>query len=589
MSNSNITRPERFRIAAPATGGNNPATESVLTHYLELAVHFRRFIAMMTLAAAVVATVLAVFQLTTNPLYRASAKVTIQPTDAELRFTQVYVRSSTYDSANVVTQSHMEYLRSREIAQRAFDTLNAQAGGAPQPPEPGFVERVASGLKLAVRSTIRRLNSGTFIPVTGEEAIIGAIQESIEINIIESSFIMEIAVYWDDPEIAAQIANVLASVYQDRTMEQSAAATAELVSFLEGERKGAEKMIYDLKAQRDELRGQWGVVDYDVERSDLITRAAEERANLASDKAQLRRTEAKIDAFAPLETGDRRTGLDDITEEELSLARLDAVSQRQGVAEREAILANINRQLRRYVSYEEPLTEIDDAISREDTRLADIEERLLTTRMGQTESIERLRVIDQATPPLYPDSPKVLKQLALGAAAGLVLAIMAILARDLLVQRLVTRADVAEATGLKVLQSRRLRPGAPYLGWSTFEAGGTILVLDVLDEKRARRVAVNVLKSSPVSDVSCGLLPRVRLEGYINDDVNTVVVTMGADEVVGADLAEDLGHLRAILPRADMAVYLMETEDSAPATPKPDARLELARKIAERKAAAAAS
>ncbi len=568
-----------FAIAgnAPAQAAPAPASAAVgntLGHYGELLRRKIWLCVWLTLAAAGLAALLAVYKLNASPVYVASAKVTVQPTDAELRFTQVYVRSSSYDSANVVTQSHMEYLRSREIAQRTYRLLterNASNGGAAAVEhEDGVLKEFLSTAKRTVKSTLRWMNSGSFVPVTGEASIINDIQEAISINMIESSFIMEISVAWKDPDTAADIANILAEVYQDRTREQSAAASEELMDFLRAQRAEVEAEIARLTLNRNQFRNSNGIVDFGAERADLLDRLSQEQARLDGDRASLRATRAILTSF---ESGDRRLrrdGLDQAAEDQLQLARLREVELVEALDERQQIIGGLETRLREFAAFESPIEAIDNALAREQTRLNDIDSRLLTVLMNESEGMETLRLIDPARPPLYPDNPKVLKETVFGGVAGLLLAFFAIFASDQMGSRLRTTADLAEASGLRVLQpvdvsgkGRRGRSEGPLLGWSQLESGLPVLVLDSRSEDRAEAVVQEMIARSPeAAAFDIGVLKHARRPGYVPEDTEAVLVTVGRDETDAGVLTEQLADLRRAL-NVPVAVTYVDNYRSA--------------------------
>lgn len=557
--------------AAQTPQGSEPAATAqpagaamVVAHYLELLRANLRLVVALSLLAALLAGGLAAYKLQSAPVYRASAKVTVQPTDAELRFTQVYVRSSSYDSANVVTQSHMEYLQSREIAARAHEILSARYAAAPAAPpaapEAGLLATL-KGLKAKAKQTLRWLDSGRFVQVTGPEAEISEIQDAIEINMIESSFIMEIAVRWDDPQTATDIANILAEVYQQRTQEQTADATVKLTRFLQAQAADTQARIDALTAERASLRAEHGIADLQAQRSALLSRLATERERLDADTAALRGAAAVIAAFEAQDDGRRRGGLDETAETELTLARLRQVELTESLAERRGVIAGLEAQSATLTALEKPFAEIDQALLQERDRLSDIRSRQLSVELNQAESLETLRLIDPARPPVYPEEPRVVVSTVMGGSAGLLIALMLIFARDVTSQSLRTRAELSELPGVTALGDVRLGarssgdPERPYLGWHGFDTDSEVCVFDTSSEDRARAAGLLVLDHYPYSDrVSSGLLQQARKRGYMPRATAAVLITTGRGESTAAELASAIAALRKNAPQAEIAV-----------------------------------
>lgn len=589
-----MTRLERPTVLRPDGGASlgqsmpapapapEPALGSLVQHYLELARYNLRLILALTLAAAAVAGIFAIYQLNFSPVYRAVAKVTVQPTDAELRFTQVYVRSSNFDSANVVTRSHIEYLNSREIAARTYDILWPQGGDAAAAPDDPVILGAARAAKDSVRGALAWLNSGSpavAAPEGGTEDMIDRIQDAIRLRMIESSFIMEIGVDWDDPHTAADIANVLAQVYQARSREQVAAATTELTRFLERQKAETEATLSRLLAQRNRLRAETGIVDLVAERGELLTRLFGETAQLDADRSELDGIRALISAFLPQSPDLRFDGLSQATKERINVARLREVELVEAIAARERIVLQLQGKIGALAAQESAFESLNSELDRVRTQLDDIDSRLLGVRINQTESIETLRVIDLARPPAYPAEPQVLTRTALGGVGGLLLALMVILARDFAGDRLRTQADLTAVAGVARLGPVRLDPeiatldanqrGAPddtmrpFLGWYEFDTDDDVSVLDVSREDRARAVSELVLDHYPYNDkVHAGLAGLALRPGYM-PRAAAILVTLGRGEISAADLGDLLRRIRARNPAAPVAVSYVD----APAAP----------------------
>ncbi|RVV98467.1 hypothetical protein EKE94_05980 [Mesobaculum littorinae] len=550
--------------ATAAGASRGPGTGGPVGHYLELFRQNLRLVALITVAAGLLATLFAVYKLATNPVYIAAATVTVQPTEAELRFTQSYVRSSPYDSANVVTQSHMEYLRSHEVAARVYRTLVDRASGAPQAtPKPPLVAAL-SQVKRSVRGALHWMNSGRFVELEGPEAVIADIQDATSVSMIESSFIMRISVGWNDPETAASIANILAQAYQERASEQTGAATDEMTGFLRDRRAEAEAALEARRSELTELRSDLGIVDLGSQRQSLIARLSNERERLDSDRADLTATRTQLAEVSDEDTGLRRSGLDDVTRDELSRARLREIELQESVATRDRIVVDLETQLSRLASVEAPLEAKQEEILQARERLSDIDQRLLTTELNQSEGRETLRPIDPARPPLYPAEPKVLKRAMMGTAAGLVLALMLVVARDLLGGRMTTTADLAGSGGLTVLGEARIpaqglsgagvTDDVPYMGFAGFDTDDPVLVLDLAQTDRAIAMAGAIAESYPYNpDIHAGRASGVRHAGDLPAGLGLIVLTTGRGESTPDDLIRAETRLAAMAPGVEIA------------------------------------
>ena len=533
---------------------------TVLSHYLELARQNLRLIGVLTLLGAALAGGLAIWSNATDARFTASAKVTVQPTDAELDFTRGYVRSSSYDSANVVTQSLMEYLQSREIAQRVHAMLVAEGGAAPAP-DPSPLTRA----KRQVKAWLRWIDTGVWIEGLGEGGEVDEIRRAISVDMIESSFILRIAVAWDDPGTAARIANLLAEVYQDRVREQGAASAEELATFLIAERDTITARLDALVAERDARRQEGGVVDLAAERVDLLDRLSAERAALDQARADLAATDATLEAYAGIDLGARNNGVSEVEAEELSRASVRRIELGRLIAERVNIVDGLSAELQRLGTFEAPLERISTAIDEQRARLADIDQRLLDTRIARADGLETLRLIDPARAPVLPDGPGAVAATVGGALGGLVLALMALFLRDLNSRRLRTQADLTEVPGLRVLAplsardlARATLPGTgrpgPLVDWPALDTPHDVCVFDIRDETRAEAVvaALSVHQVDP-RRLLMGRTAYLGEPGYLPEDPGAVLITLGRDEVLTADLRDVVTRLRRLRPGVPVA------------------------------------
>ena len=205
--------------------------------------------------------------------------------------------------------------------------------------------------------------------------------------------------------------------------------------------------------------------------------------------------------------------------EVLSDTRIEEIALTESLAERERVLATLEDQIRELARLEAPFSRINAEIDRTRAQLDDIDSRLLSVQMSQTENIEPLRLIDRARPLFYPEEPKVLVQTAFGGLSGFLLAFMILFARDFTSATMRTQTDLGELQGVKALGPASLTaaPGgsadrtsepeafgagqmAPYLGWSAFDTDDEVWVFDTTSADRARVISDLVLEHHPFSD-----------------------------------------------------------------------------------------
>lgn len=234
------------------------------SHYLDLLRYYRKTVLVMFVCIVGGVAAFSALFLYVIPLYTATAKISILPTQTELAYSQNFVRSSSTNPANLMTQTHIENLISREVARLTIDRLTggpekvAEAAAlSEQQPVKGFSDRFKRGFRV-FRNTIRRvyntLNSGKHVSLDPYTDLVISLQEAIEIEMVEGSYILEVAVSWDSPEVAAKAANVLADVYVERGLAQAREAAATLEADLRAQMASGRANIAELESQINTIR-----------------------------------------------------------------------------------------------------------------------------------------------------------------------------------------------------------------------------------------------------------------------------------------------------------------------------------------------
>lgn len=199
--------------------------------YAELLRHYRRLVAVIFAGVVGGVALFSVFFLFAMPLYTATAKVSLLPTQSELAFSQNFTRGSSFNPANLMTETHIEYLLSREIAQRSIDRLIEEFGTPEPAARSGLRAALAAGfqrVRNSIRRTYNRLNSGKHVPIDPYTDAVLTLQDQIEAEMVEGTYILELSVTWDNPDIAAAAANMLADVYVERARQQAHAAALQM-------------------------------------------------------------------------------------------------------------------------------------------------------------------------------------------------------------------------------------------------------------------------------------------------------------------------------------------------------------------------
>lgn len=228
-------------------------------HYSELFAYYRRLIVLLFISVVGGTAVISMLLLTVSPLYTGTTLVNLLPTDTELSFSRTFVQSSSVNPANLLSSTHIENLLSREISKATIDRLIKEHGSptasdANDNTWKGLLQAGFRWVKNGLRRTYNVLNSGKHVPLDEYTDTILTLRDNITAEMIEGTYILEISVVWDDPEIAAAAANTLAQVYVEKLQAQAAEAAKSLEADMrkemltnDGNRDQIEKQIQQLR------------------------------------------------------------------------------------------------------------------------------------------------------------------------------------------------------------------------------------------------------------------------------------------------------------------------------------------------------
>jgi uncharacterized protein involved in exopolysaccharide biosynthesis len=420
----------------------------MLRHYLELLRFYRRSILVFVVVATVLACAGGTVRLAVSPVYSATASVAVLPTAAEFEFgrdTGAGSRSASYGLA----ATFMEYFRSRPVVEAAVDRISAGADAGPTQ-APGGVGGLAKATARKLSRLYRRLDSGGHHTKSDREKEIDRLSEAIRLEPVPSSFILRLSVRLEDPAVAAASANALAASYVERVSDQFANSAGEIGGFLQRQIELRETEMKALNAREEELRRGFGSASLETERLRLLDTRERDRQELLRTQGELQSAEAELEVLAeenPLQSGRSVAELN--TTRALAEARRQAAER--SIQLRRESLDGIDATLAAVENKEEPLGEVQRRIVVVSEQLAELQTRMLTTNLAGTSAMATVRVIDPAVAPLYPESPRVVRDTVAVMLAALLLSLVFIVMADTLSETVKTTADLDRITGTRSL------------------------------------------------------------------------------------------------------------------------------------------
>jgi len=299
----------------------------IVKHYLELVECHSRFLIMMVMFSAAAFGGAGIYKLRTSPEYTASANVTMMPTEAELAFSRS--GSSSRVAAQTLSETYMEYVRSRPVIENALEKIDAMESDAAQegehsgPSDSSWTERnpqlewlqtmlaQAGGWVSRYKRMLTEFDTGTYVELPEAERRIERIRDAISVDNVASTHILRIRVTLDDPKAAALVANTLAVAYVERMSEQSNGEANELESYLQEQIDAKDEVIARLRAERSRLAERFGAVNdqsgviddrlavEEAQLAELHSRLLTVNLSRASSSAQVRVVEPAIEPAYP--------------------------------------------------------------------------------------------------------------------------------------------------------------------------------------------------------------------------------------------------------------------------------------------------
>jgi succinoglycan biosynthesis transport protein ExoP len=431
--------------------------EMMIKHYLELLSHYRKLVIIIVVALTSAAAVVSAIILFTAPLNTATASVVMLPTEAELTFTRGWLGFSQYNPANVLTQTQMEYLLSRPVAEKTLHKVIEDIAAKPRPTGfKAFVGSAVSKSRSLLRRTYTILNSGKFVPLDPQEEALQELMDGIKIEMIEGSYVLQIKVTLLHPAAAAAAANALAGAYDEMIAEQSIQAASRLGSFFDKEIAAREAELDTLAMKEYELRKELDVLSLEDQRQYLLNALENERQALAAAQVELAEFDARMAALRSEQGDVQQRRILAKLDEEMTMEGVTRTELVQRVALRKKNIASLKGEQEQLAQKEEPLNEIETRKDAVGADLASLRERMLNVQMSTSSQLAQVRMINPARVPLYPSFPKVVLNTAIGFVAAILLSFFVLVLMDTTSGTVKTFTDLRRLVGARAVA--RLSP-----------------------------------------------------------------------------------------------------------------------------------
>ncbi len=412
--------------------------------------HWRPLFALVVVIPAIVG-ILSAAKLVISPEYTSVARVTMLPSEDELRFSSSFFGGTRKNQANALSNTHKEYLRSWPVVERAMDSITSDVEERPPEPELQTMLRKAFDLVRHVRrqfdALFRLVNSGITEPPDTRIARIAKFQKAIDIDAVEGSFILQIKATLSDPHLSAAFANSLANAYVERASEQAADAAKVLEARLAKQIRQKQEHLETLAEREFAWRKSSGALSLEEKRLSLRNALDSERTILTEDKVEGEQLKVRLSIFKQQQAASEDRETRDALRREINLinARIRELDRRISV--RSIMIDDLVTNLDNINAQEEPLMDLRRMRASLEDEIHELRQPVAALELAGSRELSQLRIISPAQPAPYPSSPKVLANVAKGLFAAVFAAFASLLMLDIVSRKIRTPVDILRVTG----------------------------------------------------------------------------------------------------------------------------------------------
>ncbi len=383
--------------------------ETILSRTLRLIKYYPRTIGLVVMWLLMLTLFISLFKAVVSPTYKAKCTVTTLPSVFELSYTQ---RREDVDAAAgpamALSQTHTEFLLSRTMAREVVEKINGdylESNGKDL-----LNKYVTSPSRSAFNNALNLLNYGRLAFKDTKEKAVSALQNSISVNNIPGSFILEITVDMPNSKRAALAANFLAEQYVEKTRQdnrnQMRVTRRYITDRIEETRQDLASLENKIKIFREE--NNYYLNDKDI--ALMLEELSAYRQTYNTSDATAHGLEAQLDTLSKYEP-------------EYSLAeikaRLDGLQSKKYYYK--GLIDEASERLDKVPAQQQKLAEMYRNQLKFEQALTTLHENLLQTQIAEARQLSSIRIIDPAYPPSLPYKPRVLFSCVAAIFVGMIL------------------------------------------------------------------------------------------------------------------------------------------------------------------------
>jgi tyrosine-protein kinase Etk/Wzc len=331
---------------------------------------------------------------------------------------------------------------SRTLAENVARTLQAEnAADLNNGGTMGFIRRrVAGPVVASFHRMVTLLNTGRWETPDPFASLVDGIRGRTEVQNLPGSLVFQVSVTWENPRIAAKIANLMIERYIEMTLKSGQEEMRTAREYIEARIKEVETGLETVQTRIKDYRSTEKVFslayntsgDTDLGLQEL---SASIRA-LNAARIDWQQLNTRIDALKAYQTP-------------VALAAVEA--DRSGLKTRQQALEKVIDEqvakLDKLPAKEAGLLDLYRERMSKERALTALQDRLLETKVAEAAQLSAVRVIDPAIPPLYPERPLLLRNTVASVLVGLLLSVGFVLLAEARRAGLRSREDLGAESG----------------------------------------------------------------------------------------------------------------------------------------------
>ena len=382
--------------------------DNILTKSIRLLHYYPRTILWLVTRLVFATFIITALILAVNPVYKASSKITTLPSQSEINYAESrFDVAAAFGPAMLLGQTHTEYLLSRSLAEKVAERMIEE--GVRNGSESWLKKITIKPVMWTLRTIYGLVNYARVGAADCRDTFVGRIQENTKVNNVPGSFVLEVEVEWDDPEIAATTANLMTDIFAEITRKDNQSEMRATRKYINERIEEAEYDLAEVERRIEEFKKTRGLY---LGREDAVLQLDLFTGSLKDYNRVRERVEALNKKYDVLEDYSTPGAIASI---EAEIAGLNA--------RREILEKNLQAQLsdlKAYPGNEKELLILNRRRVEKEKSLLTLQESLLKTKIAEASQLSSVRVIDRAVPPVFPAGPSLITNCLIAFLVGLV-------------------------------------------------------------------------------------------------------------------------------------------------------------------------